>query len=172
MNTEEIVRTYETWAIKTVKTANVIDAAYCIAVGYSNTTVGGGMHVSIGIGLERDRTSATAEKKVRFAKYGSWYDPAELEHYDTVLLGSPPKIDSPPPQETWRDIYVEVSRRLADRDSPERLPTTDDFVVYATDCELEDLGENFGLSVPTPLRERLLADGWIPEALALGVPMW
>lgn len=61
-----------------------------------------------------------------------------------------------------------LARRLALRDWSDDLPVTEDFVIYATDYHLEHLAANFHLCVPVALRERLLADGWIPAQMAHG----
>ena len=172
MRQAQVLEPYETWVIATIRAASFRQPAYFLAIAYDGDD-DEDVYIALGVGLDRERKEADPAKKEDWTKYGDWYNPANFENYELGYATLPKSVDLAPDEKAWgRDFYVELSRRLALRDWSKDLPITDDFVVFATDYHLDHLGENFGLSVPAPLRERLLADGWIPEALARGVPMW
>ena len=164
MEFENVLRLYEQWVIASITGAQIGERAYCLVIGYDADDPDD-VHVSLGVGLDRERRGEGAGSRKR------WYNPADFANFDTPRLGALtcPKVQAPPrTEDEWRDLYVTLARRLALRDWSDDLPVTEDFVTYATDYHLEHLAANFHLCVPVALRERLLADGWISEQMAHG----
>ena len=167
MTDVELATIYENWIVAVVKDAHVCEPAYFLVVAYD----GDDPELSImpGVGLDRERRDGDLSRKQRWAKFGDWYNPANFENFETPEFGAltcRPTAHVPTRAEGWRDLYVELARRLSLRDWSSDLPVTDDFVVYATDIHLEDLEANFRATVPLHLRECLLAEGWISETMA------
>ena len=167
MTDEELAAIYESWVVEVVINARVSERAYFLVVAYDGDDPEIG--IFLGVGLDRERRDGDLSRKERRAKFGDWYNPANFENFDTPKFGvliRQPTGQAAPRVEGWRDLYVELARRLSLRDWSSDLPVTDDFVVYATDIHLEDLEANFRATVPLPVRERLLAEGWISETMA------
>lgn len=79
MEFEDVIRLYEQWVIASITGAQIGERAYCLVIGYDADDPDD-VHVSLGVGLDRERRGEGAGPRKR------WYNPADFANL--ILRGS------------------------------------------------------------------------------------
>jgi hypothetical protein len=153
--------------LQEIKRAAVSEPVYCIALLWAKWHENC-LPPSVGIGLasDRDRWLREPDKDVG---YFLW-NPAESRSLYEVNDDSISELTGLINQtcmvkQSWRDasdMLNQIALDLTDFDFGTHLQRTDDFVVFVTDLELQDLNKNMRKTVAPELYKQFMKKKWIP----------
>ncbi len=153
--------------IQKVSILNIEESVYCLAISWEPGQFSS-LPPYIGLGLNQERERWLKEQGDE-AKWYLW-NPEEFSIYSNLEDNELVRICELLNQECGRrerwnnatKLLNEVAKHLAAIDWSDRLQTTSDFVVYATDSEQSDFRKNFKFSVPSNLLAKFKKAGWLP----------
>jgi hypothetical protein len=162
---------------RAVERASIAETACCVVLAY-DTEAAEPLPPLLGVGLVRERDELLASAPEVPLPSLLW-NPAEFSLFDLEALALDDDTSAGRDLESaWAALVAQMRRRgrvsdlarllsrvaweLSGRDWSTSLPVSDDFVIYATDLQLCDLGRNMRASLfPERLRE-LRRRGWLP----------